>query len=89
MLNRRCKVFLVSHPCPGLRLKLERFAYEDAMAKNIYRARKAGIYVVKAAESRSARVAPKKDGRAATPPRTADRQLARAVLENWRAKPTS
>lgn len=58
------------------------------MAKNIYRARKAGTHVVKAAESRSARVAPKKDGRAATP-RTADRQLARAVLENWRAKPTS
>lgn len=56
------------------------------MAKKAYRSRRTGTYVVKAAESRSTRVA-SKQGKATR--RETSGQLARAVLKDWQDKPAS
>jgi len=56
------------------------------MAKKAYRSRRAGTYVVKAAESRSARVS-SKQGKATS--NQVGGQLARAVLKDWKDKPAS
>lgn len=58
------------------------------MAKKAYKARRSGTYVVKAAESRSARVASKTEGKSLSQKKTSGR-LARAVLDNWQDKPAS
>lgn len=54
--------------------------------KRAYRSARAGTYVVKAAESRSARVAPKQ-GKVSG--KQASGKLARAVLKDWQKKPAS
>ena len=54
--------------------------------KKTYKSRRSGTYVVKAAESRSVRVA-SKQGKPAH--KRTGGQLARAVLKNWQDKPAS
>lgn len=54
------------------------------MAKKAYRSRRAGTYVVKAAESRSTKVS-SKQGKATR--KQTSGQLAQAVLKDWREKP--
>jgi hypothetical protein len=54
--------------------------------KKVYRSGRAGTYVVKAAESRSARVTSKK-GKATS--KQSSGKLARAVLKDWQSKPAS
>lgn len=58
------------------------------MAKRADKSRRVGAYVIKAAESRSSRVASKKDGPTRSSKKS-DGQLARAVLKNWKSKPAS
>lgn len=56
------------------------------MAKRAYRSRRAGTYVVKAAEGRSTKVS-SKQGKATR--KQTSGQLAQAVLKDWQEKPAS